>query len=106
MEQYDNALKSKIEKENKADFTTFNSSFPMLPDCHFKKQLQDAYTNENFKLFQDELRGVIYCNLTFIRSEDARNIFQVTDILKGKDGRVRRQVGFNVCQNELEFDIK
>ena len=49
---------------------------------------------------------MIYCNLTFIRPEDAKSIFQVTDILKGKDGRVRRQMGFNVCQNELEFDIK
>ena len=107
MEQYDNALKCKIKKEeNKADFATFNSSFPMQTNCHLKKQLQEAYTNENFKLFQDELRGMIYYNFTFIRSEDARSIFQVTDILKGKDGRVIRQVGFNVCQNKLEFDIK
>ncbi|XP_039137329.1 protein FAR1-RELATED SEQUENCE 6-like [Dioscorea cayenensis subsp. rotundata] len=106
VEQYDNALKSKIEKENKADFATFNSSFQVLTDCFFEKQLQEAYTNEIFKLFQDELRGMLYCNLTFIRSDGARNIFQVTDILKGKDGRVRLQVGFTVYQNELEFDIK
>ncbi|KAH7650627.1 FHY3/FAR1 family protein [Dioscorea alata] len=106
VEQYDNALKSKIEKENKADFATFNSSFPMLTDCHFEKQLQEAYTNEIFKLFQDELRGMLYCNLTFVRSEGATSIFQVTDILKGKNGRVRRQVCFNVYQNELEFDIR
>ncbi|KAH7672201.1 FHY3/FAR1 family protein [Dioscorea alata] len=106
VEQYDNALKSKIEKENKADFATFNSSFPMLTNCHFEKQLQEAYTNKNFKLFQDELRGMLYCNLTFVRLEGVTSIFQVTDILKGKDGRVRRQVGFNVHQKELEFDIR
>ena len=46
VEQYDNALKSKIEKKNKADFATFNSSFPMLTNCHFEKQLQEAYINE------------------------------------------------------------
>ncbi|XP_039119453.1 protein FAR-RED ELONGATED HYPOCOTYL 3-like isoform X3 [Dioscorea cayenensis subsp. rotundata] len=106
VEQYDNALKSKIEKENKADFSSFNSNFPTLIDCHFEKQLQQAYTNEIFKLFQDELRGMIYCNLAFINSDGPICTFQVTDILRGKEGVLRKQVVFNVQHNGLEFDIK
>ncbi|KAJ0962993.1 hypothetical protein J5N97_028115 [Dioscorea zingiberensis] len=106
VEQYDNALKSKIEKENKSDFASFNSSFPIMTDCHFEKQLQEAYTNEIFKLFQDELRGMIYCNLTLINSDGVMCTFQVADILKGKEGTFRKQVVFNVFHNEIEFDIK
>ncbi|XP_039134135.1 protein FAR-RED ELONGATED HYPOCOTYL 3-like [Dioscorea cayenensis subsp. rotundata] len=106
MEQYDNALKSKIEKENKADFASFNTSFPMLTDCHFEKQLQETYTNEIFKLFQDELRGMLYCNLAFTNSDGQTCTFQVTDIFRGKDGIFRRQVAFNISYNEIEFDIK
>ncbi|KAH7661064.1 FHY3/FAR1 family protein [Dioscorea alata] len=104
--QYDNALKSKIEKENKADFSSFNSNFSTLTDCNFEKQLQQAYTNEIFKLFQDELRGMIYCNLTFINSDGPICTFQVTDIFRGKEGVLRKQVVFNVQHNDLEFDIK
>ena len=40
MEQYDKTLKNKIKKENKAAFASVNTSFPVLPDCHFEKQLQ------------------------------------------------------------------
>ncbi|XP_039146848.1 protein FAR1-RELATED SEQUENCE 9-like [Dioscorea cayenensis subsp. rotundata] len=60
VEQYDNALKSKTEKENKADFAPFNS----------------------------------FCS------------FQVSDIVKGKEGAFRKQVVYNVYTNEEEFDIK
>ena len=69
VEQYDNALKSMIEKENKADFASFNTSFPMLADCYFEKQLQGAHTKESFKLFQDELQGILYCNLALSNSD-------------------------------------
>ncbi|XP_039123339.1 protein FAR1-RELATED SEQUENCE 6-like [Dioscorea cayenensis subsp. rotundata] len=106
VEQYDNALKSKIKKEAKADFASFNSSFPMLTDCYFQKQLQEAYTNEIFKLFQDELRGMLYCNLSLIKLDGQISTFHVTDIFRGKEGKVRRQVAFNVYHNSGELDIK
>ncbi|XP_039118766.1 protein FAR1-RELATED SEQUENCE 6-like isoform X2 [Dioscorea cayenensis subsp. rotundata] len=106
VEQYDNALKSKIEKENKADFASFNSCFPLITDCYFEKQLQEAYTNEIFKLFQDELRGMIYCNLTLNGSHGAVCSIQVSDIVKGKECVLRKQVVYNVYYNEEEFDIK
>ncbi|KAH7685558.1 FHY3/FAR1 family protein [Dioscorea alata] len=106
VEQYDNALKSKIEKENKADFASFNSNFSLLTDCYFEKQLHEAYTNEIFKLFQNELRGMLFCNLRLINSNGPVHVFQVTDIFKGKEGRSRRQVVFNVYYNEADFDIK
>ncbi|KAH7688456.1 FHY3/FAR1 family protein [Dioscorea alata] len=106
VEQYDNALKSKIEKENKADFASFNSCFPLITDCDFEKQLQEAYTNEIFKLFQDELRGIIYCNLTITGSHGAVCSILVSDIVRGKECAYRKQVVYNVYMNEEEFDIK
>jgi len=106
VEQYDNALKSKIEKENKADFASFNSCYPLITDCYFEKQLQEAYTNEIFKLFQDELRGMIYCNLTPTGTHGAICAFQVSDVVKGKECAFRKQVVYNVYMNEEEFDIK
>lgn len=51
MYQHDNALKSKIEKENRVDFAFFNTSFFMLTNCYFEKKIQEAYKNKNFKSF-------------------------------------------------------
>ncbi|XP_042426267.1 protein FAR1-RELATED SEQUENCE 5-like [Zingiber officinale] len=56
IEQYDNALKSKIEKEDNSDFASFNSIIPVISGNPIEKQFQSVYTNKIFKLFQDELR--------------------------------------------------
>ncbi|XP_039120132.1 protein FAR-RED IMPAIRED RESPONSE 1-like [Dioscorea cayenensis subsp. rotundata] len=54
--------------------------------------LHEAYTNEIFKLFQNELRGMLFCNLRLINSNGLVHAFQVTDIFKGKEGRFRRHI--------------
>ncbi|XP_042423533.1 protein FAR-RED IMPAIRED RESPONSE 1-like [Zingiber officinale] len=56
IEQYDNALKSKIEKEDNSDFASFNSIIPVISGNPIEKQFQSVYTNKIFKLFQDEPR--------------------------------------------------
>ncbi|KAK1265293.1 Protein FAR1-RELATED SEQUENCE 5 [Acorus gramineus] len=54
VEQYDNALKSKIEKEEKADFHSTNSIIPLLTKFYFKKQFQEAYTHDIFRKIQQK----------------------------------------------------
>ncbi|XP_052198814.1 protein FAR1-RELATED SEQUENCE 6-like isoform X2 [Diospyros lotus] len=106
VEQYDNALKSKVEKETKADFASFHSSIPLITGCHFEKQFQEAYTNDTFKLFQDELRSMLFCNLVHLEDDGPISKFQVTDILRGKDGKPKRQVIYNVFVNEIDHELK
>ena len=50
VEQYDNALKSKIEKETKPDFESLNSSYKLVIGFYFVRQFHDAYSNAIFKL--------------------------------------------------------
>ncbi|XP_050216197.1 protein FAR1-RELATED SEQUENCE 6-like [Mercurialis annua] len=106
VEQYDHALKSKIEKEHKADFASLNSNIPTITDCHFEKQFRDAYTNEIFKLFQDELRGMIYCNHIFSKLEGSVSSYKVSDIFRGKDGNLRKQVVYNVDYDDDTISVK
>ncbi|XP_057512798.1 protein FAR1-RELATED SEQUENCE 6-like [Actinidia eriantha] len=96
---------SKVEKEKKADFASFNSIIPMITDFRFEKQFQEAYTNELFKEFQDELRGLIYCNICFVKIEGSISTFQVKDYAKKKDGS-RRKVVYDVLYNEAECDVR
>ncbi|KAK1274266.1 Protein FAR1-RELATED SEQUENCE 5 [Acorus gramineus] len=55
VEQYDNALKSKVEKEEKADFHSINSIIPLLMEFYFEKQFQEAYTHDCYKLMYEEV---------------------------------------------------
>ena len=41
VEQYDNVLNSKIEKENKTNFASFNTSFQMLDDCFLRSNYKN-----------------------------------------------------------------
>jgi len=55
VEQYDNALKDKIEKENMADFSSSNRIIACISHFEFESQFQKAYTNAKFEEFQIEV---------------------------------------------------
>lgn len=106
VELYDTAMKSKVEKENKADYDSYTSNYKLITDCHFEKQFQEAYTNGIFKLFQDELKGMLYCNSKISKAGGTASEFNVSDILRGKDGTSKKRVEYSVHYNEAECDIK
>ncbi|KAL6502585.1 hypothetical protein OROHE_024238 [Orobanche hederae] len=106
VEQYDSALKSKVNKENKADFASSNSSYQLISSRSFEKQLQENYTNAIFKLFQDELRGMIYCNLSLHKVDGPISIYHVNDVVEGKDGHHRKRFIYTVQYDDVKCDVK
>lgn len=52
VEQYENALRDKIEKENRVEYESFNSTIPRVYDYNTWKQLQLSYTNVQFREVQ------------------------------------------------------
>ncbi|KAK9289539.1 hypothetical protein L1049_007695 [Liquidambar formosana] len=104
VEQYDEALKKKIENENIADFSSFNSTIPLITDFEFEKQFQNAYTHDMFRKFQAEIRGMICCNVSLLGSKWHVSTYQVCDVAKGKDGK-ERKVLYNVLFSEVEFEV-
>jgi hypothetical protein len=51
VEQYENALRDKVEKENKADSKSFQEVIPCITHYDFERQFQATYTNAKFKEF-------------------------------------------------------
>ncbi|XP_059640286.1 protein FAR1-RELATED SEQUENCE 6-like [Cornus florida] len=106
VEHYDNALKSKVEKERKADLASFSSTIPTITVLSIEKQFQNAYTNEIFKLFQDEMRGLIYCNVSVIKREGPMSTFEVTESVVQKDGIYSEEMNYEVVYNETECKVQ
>ncbi|KAG6514532.1 hypothetical protein ZIOFF_024895 [Zingiber officinale] len=94
VEQFDNALKKKIEKEKNLDFGSFNSMIPVISGYPIERQFQSFYTNNLFKLFQDEIRGLMFCNTSLVRQEGVAFIFEVIETLLGKNGDPIRDASF------------
>ncbi|KAG6533924.1 hypothetical protein ZIOFF_007802 [Zingiber officinale] len=95
--KFDNALKKKIEKENNLDFGSFNSMIPVISGYPIERQFQSFYTNNLFKLFQDEIRGLMFCNTSLVRQEGVAFIFEVVETLLRKNGDPIRDASFKAC---------
>uniref|UniRef100_A0A8I6Z1N5 Protein FAR1-RELATED SEQUENCE n=1 Tax=Hordeum vulgare subsp. vulgare TaxID=112509 RepID=A0A8I6Z1N5_HORVV len=79
VEQYGNALRDKVEKENKADSKSFQEVIRCITDYDLEGQFQAAYTNAKFKEFQDQLRGKIYCYPTLMDKDGSPLMFRVRE---------------------------
>ncbi|OMO75987.1 hypothetical protein CCACVL1_15958 [Corchorus capsularis] len=103
VELYDTALKSKVEKENLADYQSFNSWYECLSDYEIEKQFQRVYTNAKFKEFQDELKGKFYCNPSLVKTENLIYEYKVVEDVKV--GEKREYIAFLVHFNEVDCEM-
>lgn len=106
LEQYEFALKNIVEKENNADTASLNASLPLVTNLYIEKQFQQVYTHEIFKHFQEELKGMLYCNTTFVKMDGFIFTYEVTESVEVKDGKSRREIAYEVSYNEVECEVK
>ncbi|XP_024642129.1 protein FAR-RED IMPAIRED RESPONSE 1-like [Medicago truncatula] len=104
VEQYDSALKDKIEKESKADFGSFNSVIACVSHFGFESQFQKSFTNAKFKEFQVEVSSMMYCHTSFEELVGYNSIFYVIESKKVYDKA--KDVVFKVSYNEKDFEIQ
>ncbi|KAG6511007.1 hypothetical protein ZIOFF_029056 [Zingiber officinale] len=71
-----------------------------------ERQFQNAYTNNIFKLFQDEIRGLMFCDASLLREEGTTLIFEVVENMLGNNGHPGREVSFRVHYTELDCQLK
>ncbi|XP_022856160.1 protein FAR1-RELATED SEQUENCE 5-like [Olea europaea var. sylvestris] len=104
VEQYERALKSKVEKEFQADFKSFSQMVPCATRYDMERQFQSVYTIAKFKEFQEQFTGKMYCevlglNETYLHTTyDVREDIILNNCMKTKI--------FKVCfrRNECEFE--
>ncbi|XP_042962556.1 protein FAR1-RELATED SEQUENCE 5-like [Carya illinoinensis] len=101
VDQYDNALRRKIENELAVDFSSFHTQIPCITFYGIERQFQAAYTNEKFK---EELRGLIYYCASMIRSERGMFTYHVADEIQVMD-EFRKSTKYVVEFNEEECEV-
>ncbi|XP_040992240.1 protein FAR1-RELATED SEQUENCE 4-like isoform X4 [Juglans microcarpa x Juglans regia] len=104
VDQFENALKKKVEVEAIADFNSFNQTIPCLSPFGIEKQFQTVYTNAKFKEVQREVLGMILCNCTLVSTKGCISTFDVLDQIS-IDDHVKR-VQYLVYYNEEECEVK
>ncbi|KAF5447650.1 hypothetical protein F2P56_033186 [Juglans regia] len=104
VDQFENALKKKVEVEAIADFNSFNQTIQCLSPFGIEKQFQMVYTNAKFKEVQREVLGMILCNCTLVSTKGCISTFDVLDQIS-IDDHVKR-VQYSVYYNEEECEVK
>ncbi|XP_038722016.1 protein FAR1-RELATED SEQUENCE 6-like [Tripterygium wilfordii] len=90
VEQYENALKSKVEKEYQADYESFCKQVGCVTFYDMEKQIQAIYTTSKFKEFQIEVTGMMYCQIISIDGDEMISVYVVArDIVYRERGRKR-----------------
>ncbi|XP_038717223.1 protein FAR1-RELATED SEQUENCE 5-like [Tripterygium wilfordii] len=96
VEQYNNALRDKAEKESKVDFNSFNKQLKCATSYGMEKQILNLYTQNKFKEFQNELTELIYCGIkSVVNNENLAHFYVEEDVFFGDKGR--KKVEYNMC---------
>ncbi|XP_031285457.1 protein FAR-RED IMPAIRED RESPONSE 1-like [Pistacia vera] len=104
VEQYENALCDKVEKENEADFRSWKSWIPCITGYPMEKQFQEAYTTAKFKEFQQELTAKLHCEISSFRATKSEIEYIVKEVVGV--GETCRSVPFVVCYDDRGCDVR
>jgi hypothetical protein len=105
VDQYDNALRRKVEVENVADFDSFHTTISCVSRYPFEKQFQKMYTHAKFKEVQKEISEIMYCGCSRLESEGGINTtYQVIERIEISDSYMKK-VCFTVYYNEPSCEV-
>ncbi|KAJ4821669.1 Protein FAR1-RELATED SEQUENCE 6 [Rhynchospora pubera] len=99
IEQYDTAMKLRIDREAYDDFRSFQQSPQVLSGLTFEDQIAKLYTINMFQKFQDQVRQLMHVNCKEVSRTGSMVTYSVTVL--GKDRRVDYRVVFNSSEKDV-----
>ncbi|XP_022851587.1 protein FAR1-RELATED SEQUENCE 5-like [Olea europaea var. sylvestris] len=114
VEQYERALRSKVEKEFQADFKSFSQMAPYVTRYEMERQFQLVYTIAKFKEFKEQFTGKVYCEVlglheTYLHTTyDVREDISMNNCMKTKIFKVcfrRDECKFECSCHLFEFRV-
>ncbi|KAG2705199.1 hypothetical protein I3760_05G041300 [Carya illinoinensis] len=104
VDQFDNALRKKIESESEADFQSFNVTIPVVSPSPLEKIFQGIYTCNKFREVQKEVIGMLATLPTLHRKDGVIATYHVEDEVDVED--FIKEVTHTVYFNEAECEVK
>ncbi|XP_038698028.1 protein FAR-RED IMPAIRED RESPONSE 1-like [Tripterygium wilfordii] len=105
VEQYNNALRDKVEKESLADYNSLHKQLECETSLDMEKHILNLYTESKFKEFQVELFGMMYRGIILVENNTEFIMFNVEeDIVFGRKGM--KKIVFTVFFDEVTCLVK
>ncbi|XP_062190533.1 protein FAR1-RELATED SEQUENCE 6-like isoform X1 [Phragmites australis] len=100
VEQYEEAVKSKLEKESYEDLRSSQMRPPMMTGLPVEEQAAKVYTTEIFQKFLNEIGHSFHCNYTILDRNDSVVTYIVSEHVNQTD-----KVDYKVVYDNVEDDI-
>ncbi|KAF5470654.1 hypothetical protein F2P56_011153 [Juglans regia] len=105
VDQYDSALRMKVENEAIANFNSFNTVIPCISRYPLEEQFQKVYTIAKFKEVQDEFRGFLYLTTSYFRCVGGRYTYVVADEVRVSHNLIKH-AKYSVLVDQDPLDVK
>ncbi|XP_020679973.1 protein FAR1-RELATED SEQUENCE 6 isoform X1 [Dendrobium catenatum] len=79
LSKYEVSLQSKYETEAQADYESLYNAGIFVSKYHMEEQLSKLYSLNIFKVFQDELKGGLYCQVSLIKVDASSSTYKVRE---------------------------
>ncbi|XP_040986952.1 protein FAR1-RELATED SEQUENCE 5-like [Juglans microcarpa x Juglans regia] len=98
VDQFDSALKKKIDNENHAELQSFSQVIPCVSRSPIEKKFQELYTNAKFRELQQQVIGVLDLDPSLLTSDGVMKSYLVEDEVRIEEfsKMVTYSVDFNV----------
>ncbi|XP_022865375.1 protein FAR-RED ELONGATED HYPOCOTYL 3-like [Olea europaea var. sylvestris] len=104
VEQYERALRSKVEKEFQTDFKSYAQMVPYVTNYDMDTQIQKVYTISKFREVQDEFIGKVYCDIISISERCSGTIYKVLeDVLLYGAHRTKRTFSISFMRETCDI---
>ncbi|XP_042978963.1 protein FAR1-RELATED SEQUENCE 5-like [Carya illinoinensis] len=104
IDQFDNALRKKIENETSADFHSFSATISCISRSPIEKKFQELYTNTKFKEVQQQVMSVLDMDPALYKRDGSIKTYIVEDEICVEE--FAKPVTFSVEFNEENCDAK
>ncbi|XP_022889102.1 protein FAR1-RELATED SEQUENCE 6-like [Olea europaea var. sylvestris] len=102
VEQYERALRNKVEKEFQADFKSFSQMIPCATQFEMEEQFQSVYTISKFREVQEEFTGKVYCNIISTSEGSSKTTYNVRETIMYDGRRKRKNCVVSFVRNNCE----
>nr|XP_043633675.1 protein FAR-RED IMPAIRED RESPONSE 1-like [Erigeron canadensis] len=108
VEQYENALRDRAEKENKEDFNSYNTHYPPITRYAMEEQMREIFTHAKFKEFTEELTGKMYCGIGSLKTQDGISEYEVIEDVMVNGNLIKKPfvVSFKKGDSGEESDVR
>ncbi|XP_042939456.1 protein FAR1-RELATED SEQUENCE 12-like [Carya illinoinensis] len=102
--QFDNALRKKIENEISSEFQSFSVTIPCISRSPIEKRFQQLYTNAKFREVQEQVMGLVDMDPSLLRRDGVKKTYLVEDEVLVEE--FTKHVTYYVDFNEEDCDVK